>query len=118
MVTCSCGFYWFKDRKKAMLEIKRILKPDGRFILLEEEFNKGDLKPRFSKYEGDYLKELADLEEYVGVAHMKDLSVEAGLKLIKELSIPVDEFHSTVGVEFENSENHARWDNRLQSEPS
>lgn len=101
VVTCSYGFYWFKDIERVIFEIKRVLKPNGKLIVLEEEFNEGDPKPRFSKYEESYLKELADLENYFGVRYLKEKLESFDFKLVDELKVPVDEFHSTVGMIFE-----------------
>ena len=98
VVLCSYGFYWFKDIEKVILEIKRVLKPRGLFILLEEEFNKGDPKPRFSTYRQDYLKQLANLENYIGVNSLKRELSGLGFELIDEIKLPVDELHDTVGM--------------------
>lgn len=98
IITCSYGFYWFKDIEKVISEVKRVLKPNGKFIVLEEEFNRGDPKPRFSKYKKSYLKELANLENYFGVDYLKQKLESFNFKLINEIRLPVDEYHSTVGM--------------------
>ena len=80
------------------MEIKKVLKPEGLFVLLEEEFNKGDPKPRFSTYRQDYLKQLANLENYIGVNSLKRKLSDWGFKLIDEIKLPVDKLHSTIGM--------------------
>lgn len=97
VVTCSYGFYWFKDIGKVILEVRRVLKPRGRFIVLEEEFDNGDPKLRFSKYKKNYLKELAELENYFGTVYLKNKLESFNFKIIKEIKAPIDECHSTVG---------------------
>ncbi len=80
VVTCSYGFYWVEDIEKAIAEIKRVLKPKGLFILLEEEFRNGnEPKPRFLE-KGSYLEELANLENYVGVDYLKCKLKDANFK--------------------------------------
>jgi len=99
-VTCSYGFCWFSDRAKAISELKRVLKPNGVLILLEEKFKPGvEPKPRFAT-NADYLSELANLENYVGTERLKTELANAGFELIANKKIPVDGVHDTIGMVF------------------
>ena len=100
VVTCSYGFYWFGNIERAINEIRKVLKPGSYFVLLEEEFKKGNPKPRFSKYKQPYLKELANSENYIGIKMLKQKISKAGFKLIREIRMPVDNVHGTVGMMF------------------
>lgn len=102
-VICSYGFYWFKDIEKVISEIKRVLKPGGKFISLEEEFKDNDPKPRFSKYEEDYLKELANLDNYTGINFLIKSFKMKRFRLVRRLDLPIDNYHETVGLLWENS---------------
>ncbi len=101
VVTCSYGFYWFQSIERAIAEVKRVLKPRGLFILLEEEFKEGHKpKPKFSE-KGNYLKELASLENYVGVDYLKHKLKDAHFNLIQEATFCVDEVHATIGMMYQ-----------------
>lgn len=98
IITCSYGFYYFQDIGKSIEEIKRVLKPKGLVVLLEEHFPNGqNPKPRFSE-KGGYLEELAKLNNYVGIDYLKKEFKDRGFKLIQEVRVPVDDIHDTVGM--------------------
>jgi ubiquinone/menaquinone biosynthesis C-methylase UbiE len=98
VITCSYGFYWFDKQCAVISEIKRVMKPGGVFILLEEEFRQGaPVLPTFSQESG-YLAELASLEDYAGVDALKTIVASAGFVLEKEVSLPIDNVHHTVGM--------------------
>jgi len=102
VVTCSYGFYWFKNINKVLKEIKRILKPKGNLLILEEEFNKRSIpKPKFSKKRG-YLLELANQENYTGVEFLKAIIKKMGFVLLKEKRLLIDKDHDTIGIVFSN----------------
>ena len=85
------------------MEIKRVLKTNGTAIVLEEEFFEGIApKPAFAK-DRNYLAKLAELENYVGTQHIKNLFRKHGFKLEKQKSLPVDSFHKTVGMVFKKT---------------
>ncbi len=99
-ITCSYGFYWFCNLKRVIKEIKRVLKPTGIVILLEEEFKKGQLpQPIFGK-KSRYLKELALLERYMPISEIKKLMIKNNFVLIKEVRKKVDDKHDTLGLLF------------------
>jgi ubiquinone/menaquinone biosynthesis C-methylase UbiE len=100
IVTCSYGFYWFYDRSKIISELKRVLKPNGILILLEEESKPGfEPKPRFAS-KANYLSELAKLENYVGTERLKAELERSGFRLLATKKIPIDGIHGTTGMVF------------------
>jgi ubiquinone/menaquinone biosynthesis C-methylase UbiE len=99
-VTSSYAFYWIKDPEKAISEVGRVLKTGGTFIVLEEEFNGGDTQPVFSRYDRADLKELAGLENYIGVARVRQMIEAAGFEFVEQVQYPVDERHGTAGMAF------------------
>lgn len=103
-VICSYGFYWFKDIEAVITEIKRVLKPTGRFILLEEELKEG-YELKVSKYAQAYLKELTGLKNYVGVEYLKKTVESNGFNLLDEVRIEIDNVHDTIGLLFQQYEN-------------
>ena len=103
VIICSYGFYWFEDSNKVIYEINNALKPNGIFIVMEEEPKYSRiLMPAFSR-RGGYLKELAELENYVGIEALKRKIQNKGFKLIKELKLPIDRVHYTVGMVYQKS---------------
>ena len=103
VVLCSYGFYWFEDRTKVISEINRVLKTEGLFILLEEEFKEGfEPRPRFSE-KGDYLSQLASLENYVGTIKLKEEIKKSGFQIIKMVRFPIDSMHDTMGMVYKKA---------------
>ena len=43
VVTICYGFYWFESPEKVISEIRRVLKPDGILVVMEEEFQQGQI---------------------------------------------------------------------------
>ena len=102
-VTCAYGFYWFAEPQKAFSEASRVLVPEGKLVLLEEEFKPGCRPaPKFSE-KGGYLEELAGLEQYTGVDSLIKEAGLAGFSLSYRIELPVDSIHTTVGMLFEKT---------------
>lgn len=101
-VICSYGFYWFTKYKKVIEEIKRVLRKEGTFITLEENFfNENFTKPSFSGSER-YLTQLANQENYLGIEKLNRKIIEMNFSFIEEIRIPVDDSHETVGILYKN----------------
>lgn len=98
VVTCCYGMYWFYNKVKVITEIKRVLKPNGNVILMEEDFKESQ-KPVFSKM-APYLKKLVALEKFVHYHKIKEMIKEQGFCLSEEIREANDKFHDTVGMYF------------------
>ena len=82
-VTICYGFYWFENPEKVITAVIRVLKPDGIFVVMEEEFKQGRIpKPKFSE-KGGYLEELANLEQYIGIDRLQQKIEKRGFGLIR-----------------------------------
>ena len=70
---------------------------------MEEQFKQGQIpKPKFSE-RGEYLEELANLENYIGIYGLKQKIEGKGFGLIREISLPIDEVHNTVGMVYQKT---------------
>lgn len=101
-VICCLGFCWFTEREKALNEITRVCKNNGKIIFLEEEGNllsvqkiseEGNNNSNVSAFE--------EIEEHLPPETIEEMMIKQDFKLARKTqTIPIDENHSLLGMVF------------------
>jgi len=108
-ITCCLGVCWFVDRKKALSEMTRVCKDEGKIIFLEERaFVEKDGIMAVQKVteetrgEDEKVKVFAELVDDVTTDYIKEVMSGLEFSLVKETEIvAVDENHGMLGMVFE-----------------
>lgn len=100
-VICSLGFLWFLDKDSVLKELTRVVKRNGRIIIIEEEGetvrSKNSLK-KFSKNLQKFFSKIEKLETFISIKKIKKKIEKLSLRLVKEYRVPIDQYHSFVGM--------------------
>ncbi len=106
-IVCCLGILWFTDKKKALKEMKRICKKDGKIILIEEEGQTTRSKKDEQKNEQifnerlrKFFSRIEKLETPVSIKEIVKKMSKLDYKLAKKVRVEIDESHGFVGMVF------------------
>lgn len=105
-VICCLGVCWFTNKEKALSEMKRVCKGDGKVILLEEKGTSLSIEKivKEKNTKSAKLKIFEELEDSIPIEGIEKMMSKLNCKLIKKTeSESIDENHGLMGLVFTKS---------------
>jgi ubiquinone/menaquinone biosynthesis C-methylase UbiE len=103
IVICCLGMLWFINKEKALKEMARICKENGKIILIEEEGeavrSREDLQ-RFSQNLQTFFSQIEKLETPISIQEIKEKMTDLSFQLKREYRVPIDQDHGFVAMVF------------------
>lgn len=102
-VICSLGFLWFVNKDAVLKELKRIVKRNGKIIIIEEEgqtTRSGKRIKKFSKKLQNFFSQIEKLESPISIKEIKEKIENLSCQFEKECKVPIDKNHSFAGMAF------------------
>lgn len=101
-VICCLGMLWFIDKDKALSEMARICKANGKIILIEEEGQPTrSRKPAFSKRLQSFFSKIEKLETPISLKEIEEKMEGLGYQVTRIAKERIDEDHGFVAEVFE-----------------